>query len=177
MGRLEYTQQVEEFWTRLMSGRELTALGVVQRLIWAGRLTDELLERTARAAGVRRRGDYEILTIVRRSGLEFPTPATIASELLTSASGMTAKLDRLEDQGLIERRADNHDRRITRIALTDAGRQLTDEAFVLTSSLYENMLTPLPSEDINALDRALSMLLDRLEALVGSRNPWRTPEP
>jgi hypothetical protein len=43
------------------------ALGVAQRLIWSGRLAEQVLERTAIACGLRRRGDYEVLALLRRA--------------------------------------------------------------------------------------------------------------
>lgn len=66
----------------------------VQRLPWCGRLAEELLERTAIASGFRRRGDYEVLALLRRVEPALLTPLEVANQLLTSQSGMTGKLDR-----------------------------------------------------------------------------------
>jgi DNA-binding MarR family transcriptional regulator len=116
-------------WSRLLPDREMLSLGVVQRLVWSGRLAEEVLERTAIASGLRRRGDYEVLALLRRFEPALLTPVQVAQQLLTSQSGMTGKLDRLEEQGLIQRTPDPADRRAIRLGITDSGRTLIDEAF------------------------------------------------
>src|SRR5690606_31687970 len=61
MPRSDFVAETLAGWTRLRPDEDLTSLGIVQRLIWIGRLAEELLERTATASGLRRRGDYEVL--------------------------------------------------------------------------------------------------------------------
>ena len=51
----------------------------------------------------------------------------MASRLRCDASNMTGLADRLEERGLLERRADPHDRRVKLLALTPAGEKLVDE--------------------------------------------------
>ncbi|MDP9495349.1 MAG: MarR family transcriptional regulator [Actinomycetota bacterium] len=53
-----------------------------------------------------RRGDYEVLALLRRNEPDLLTPVEVAKKLLSSQSGMTGKLDRLEAQGLIQRLPD-----------------------------------------------------------------------
>ncbi len=52
----------------------------------------------------------------------------LAGAVVTSKSGLTSIVDRLEAEGLIERRPDPSDRRVTRIALTKLGEQRFAEA-------------------------------------------------
>jgi DNA-binding MarR family transcriptional regulator len=56
-------------------------------------------------------------------GAELPMSA-LADELHCDASNVTGIVDRLEERGLIERRPDPADRRVKRLALTDAGARL-----------------------------------------------------
>jgi DNA-binding MarR family transcriptional regulator len=57
--------------------------------------------------------------------LEEPVPMRqLAEQMGYDASYITSIVDRLESRGLVERRADPHDRRIKLVATTEAGRQL-----------------------------------------------------
>jgi DNA-binding MarR family transcriptional regulator len=52
----------------------------------------------------------------------------LATAVVLSKSGLTSLVDRLEREGLVERRPDPGDRRATRIVMTKAGEELFREA-------------------------------------------------
>ena len=79
----------------------------------------------------------------------------MGDKLSCDASFMTGMVDRLEEDGLIERRPDPGDRRVTLIALTDEGAEFRDRAL---AALHE------PPEEFGALDRDE---LDQLATLLG----------
>ena len=54
-------------------------------------------------------------------------PSDLATALKLDASSLTGHLDRLVDQGYVERRPDSDDRRVTRISATPAGLALVSE--------------------------------------------------
>ena len=68
----------------------------------------------------------------------------MGDRLSCDASFMTGMVDRLEEDGLIERRPDPGDRRVTLIALTDKGAKFRDRAL---AALHE------PPAEFGALDR------------------------
>ncbi len=68
----------------------------------------------------------------------------MGERLSCDASFMTGMVDRLEEDGLIERRPDPSDRRVTLIALTAAGAKLRGRAL---AALHE------PPAEFGALDR------------------------
>src|SRR5690554_95994 len=172
MPRSDFVSETVAGWTRLRPEQDLSSLGIVQRLIWTGRLAEELLERTAMAGGLRRRGDYEVLALLRRSEPSLLTPLEVAQQLRTSQSGMTGKLDRLEAQGLIERVPDPSDRRAIRLGVTDAGRALIDNAFTMSMAMYEAMLSELTPAEAKSFEALLDKILTRLDELVSKREPW-----
>jgi DNA-binding MarR family transcriptional regulator len=59
-------------------------------------------------------------------GVELPMNA-LAEELYCDASNVTGIVDRLEERGLIERRADKADRRVKRLAITNEGATLREQ--------------------------------------------------
>ena len=176
MSRLEFSKETVDGWLRLRPDDDLKGLGVVHGLIWSGRLAEDLLERTAVASGLRRRGDYEVLDLLRRAEPALLTPLQVAQGLLTSQSGMTGKLDRLERQGLIQRSPDPEDRRAIRLGITDSGRALIDEAFTTSLSVYQSMLSEFSPTAVKNFEALLEKLLTRLDHLSGLSQLCTRPE-
>jgi DNA-binding MarR family transcriptional regulator len=172
VSRANFVDESVSGWSRIRPGLDARALEAVQRLVWCGRLAEDILERTAIASGLRRRGDYEVLALLRRVEPTLLTPLDVAYQLQTSQSGMTGKLDRLEEQGLIERTQDPEDRRAIRLGITDEGRTLIDQAFSTSSKVYEAMLDSFTPGEKDDLAELLGTLLIRLDELSERRQPW-----
>lgn len=104
-------------------------------------------------------GEFDVLATLRRSGEPcMLSPTALYQALMKSSGGMTARLDRLEQAGLVERRPDPHDRRGKLIALTAAGRRVIDETIgrhVANEEKLLSVLTPAEQETLNALLRKL----------------------
>ena len=71
---------------------------------------------------------------------------------------MTLLVDRLERQGLVERRRDNNDRRATLISLTDAGRSYLSRRKQVGTERLADLIAELPNEQAR-------LLLDALPAI------------
>ena len=140
-------------------------LDVIQRLVWSGRLAHRIMDRSAIASGLDRRGDYEVLALLRRNEPRLLTPVEVAKKLLSSQSGMTGKLDRLEERGFIERLPDPEDRRAVRLGVTDRGRMLIDGAFISSLDVYDSVLSELSPAERKQLATLLAKLLQRLDHL------------
>jgi DNA-binding MarR family transcriptional regulator len=76
---------------------------------------------------------------------------------------MTKRIDRLEREGLVERRPDPKDRRGTLIRLTAQGRALIDEALETHLANEEQLLEHLSAAERARLDALLRKLLSGLE--------------
>ena len=77
---------------------------------------------------------------------------------MISSGGMTARLDRLERAGFIERRPDPSDRRGKLIALTEGGKRVIDETLsrhVVNEQRILASLTQAEQERLNALLKKL----------------------
>jgi DNA-binding MarR family transcriptional regulator len=129
-------------------------------------MLEEVLEATARKSGFQRRGDYEVLALVGRSEPATLTPNEVASFLRVSPSGMTGKVDRLEQQGLLERESDSDDRRAVRLVLTEKGRSHVNSAFDESLMVYQSFLNGLSSDQRNILDGLLIHILSQLDSRV-----------
>jgi DNA-binding MarR family transcriptional regulator len=169
MTQSEFVDESVAEWSRLLPDQDMLGLDVGQRLVWSGRLAHRIMDRSAVAAGLGRGGDFEVLALLRRNEPDLLTPVEVAKKLLSSQSGMTGKLDRLEEQGLIRRIPDLEDRRVVRLRVTSRGRGLIDEAFVSNLNVYESILDGLAPAERKQLATLLTKLLKRLDHLAKSK--------
>jgi DNA-binding MarR family transcriptional regulator len=78
-------------------------------------------------------GEFDVLATLRRSGDPYMlSPTRLYEAAMISSGGMTNRIDRLEQAGLVERRLDPNDRRGKLIALTATGRRVIDETIPVT---------------------------------------------
>ncbi|MBU9559005.1 MarR family winged helix-turn-helix transcriptional regulator [Burkholderia multivorans] len=105
-------------------------------------------------------GEFDVLATLRRSGAPFAlTPTALYDALMMSSGGMTARIDRLQKAGWVERRPNPADGRGTLVALTATGRALIDEAVVAHVDNQRAMLAALSAAEQAQLARLLDKLL------------------
>lgn len=108
-------------------------------------------------------GEFDVLTPLRRIGAPYMlSPTQLYEAALISSGGMTARLDRLERAGLVERRPDPNDRRGRRIALTDTGLAVIEEMIGRMVAMEVEMLAVLTEEEQVTLNGLLKKLLTGL---------------
>ena len=150
-------------WRRERPDLDVAALGLLGRLFRAAHLADaELAEGIA--VHDLQPGWFDLLAALRRSGAPYElTPTQLMRTTMLSSGGMTKRLDRLAEAGLVERRPDPSDRRGTLVGLTRRGRAVVDEAVVTHLANEERILEPLSATQRRALDDLLRTLLADLE--------------
>ena len=74
-------------------------------------------------------------------------------------------LDRLVEQGLVERRSDPKDRRTNRLFLTAAGRQLADDLDSLRDAIATDVLHGLSTATLETNLKTLLDVKDRIKTL------------
>ncbi|WP_431822326.1 MarR family winged helix-turn-helix transcriptional regulator [Burkholderia sp. F1] len=105
-------------------------------------------------------GEFDVLATLRRGGAPFAlTPTALYDALMMSSGGMTARIDRLQKAGWVERRPNPADGRGTLVALTEAGRALIDEAVVAHVENQRAILDALSGPEQAQLARLLGKLL------------------
>jgi len=111
-------------------------------------------------------GQYDILATLRRhaprGGL---TPSDLLESVMLSSGGMTARLDKLAEAGLIIRTPDADDRRMVVIELTAKGKRVIDAA---TATRFAEAKSSLPALTTSEM-RTLAGLLRRWLATAGER--------
>jgi len=110
-------------------------------------------------------------------GEEGPVPmGTLAEALDVSQASATGIVDRMEQRGLVERRRDDADRRVIRVALADAGRQLIAGVAAERRGHLSTLLDDLTDEELaaflqgsRALRRARERWHEHMSATEGNR--------
>jgi DNA-binding MarR family transcriptional regulator len=109
------------------------------------------------------RGQGDVLFALRRSGTPYRlSPSRLTDSLLVTSGTMTHRLDRLETEGLIQRRPNPEDRRGMDVQLTRKGLGLVDRLVPDHIRNEEAMLEPLSKTERDRLDRILRKLLRHL---------------
>jgi DNA-binding MarR family transcriptional regulator len=100
--------------------------------------------------------EYDVLSALRRQGRPYRMPATeLARESLLSSGAMTNRIDRLEERGLVERNPDPEDRRGVLVNLTNAGRELVDDAIEARLAAADEQLSGLSRKERHAISHGL----------------------
>lgn len=102
---------------------------------------------------------FDVLAALRRSGKPFRKMGSdLANDSLLSSAGVTFRLDRLENAGLIERHRDTEDRRVVYSQLTEDGLAVIEKAIADHLENEERMLHGLTKQDRADLARLLAKL-------------------
>ncbi|MEX1162240.1 MAG: MarR family transcriptional regulator [Nitriliruptor sp.] len=151
-------------WSRERPELDTSVLRLVARLVRLTRYMDRDLVDHLAPWGLKD-GEQNVLAALRRAGPPYElTPTELYRSLLVSSGAMTNRLDRLEAAGLIVRTPDAHDRRRTRVGLTDRGRETIDAALDAHVEALSATFAGLDVAEADALEDALRGILRRLEA-------------
>lgn len=102
-------------------------------------------------------GDFDVLATIRRlEGTGRINPTRLLQSVLITSGGLTKRLDRLEDAGLIARYPDPQDRRGALLRLTTDGTALVDRALPSLLTMERELLAGSLSD--RQLEQASSLL-------------------
>jgi DNA-binding MarR family transcriptional regulator len=98
----------------------------------------------------------DVLGTLRRSGTPYRlTAGELTRRCRVTPGATTQRVQRLEQDGYVERVRDEHDRRTVYVGLTPGGSAKLDEVFAAVMAADEHMLAPLSSRDRASLERIL----------------------
>jgi len=144
--------------TSLSTPREI-AVGVVD----VARMLKTYADQRARQFGISRAQWTVLVRLQRCEGLK---QSELADMLELQPISLTRLLDRLERNGLIERRADPNDRRANRLHLTPAARPLLKRLGALGDGLMETVLQNVGAAAQEQLLRNLNVMKNNLRAAI-----------
>jgi MarR family transcriptional regulator for hemolysin len=131
-----------------------------------GRLLRTYADQRARLFGMTRAQWAVLLRLERREGLK---QSELAEDLDIQPITLTRLVDRLCDNGLIERRSDPNDRRAKRLYLTPAARPLIDRIADSIEDLSEKVLHGIAPKNVDLMLNQFAIARENLKrAIQGS---------
>jgi DNA-binding MarR family transcriptional regulator len=141
---------------RRLSEAELRAWEAFQR---AHAATSHVLERIAESRGGLSLGEHFLLIQIARGPETGIRPTDLAARSLLTKSGLTRALDRLEQDGLVERRTCPSDKRGSLVVLTAPGqRLLRRSAPDHVRAIAKHFAEPLTPEELAVLTVAMERI-------------------
>ncbi|MGY5801676.1 MarR family winged helix-turn-helix transcriptional regulator [Rhizobium hainanense] len=141
--------------------RDYTLADLSPALTQAARSMRTVMTRSLTASGLYAGQDGVILALAATDGL----PAgTLAQKLGVKAPTMTRTIGRMEAQGFVERRPDADDARLTKVYLTEAGRNSVSEIESSAASCDELATRGFSEKEIRSLVRLLKTIEHNLQA-------------
>lgn len=160
---MDHLDEIAAQWAGERPELDVSALALLGRLFRVASLADASLSGPAASHGLRP-GWFDLLAALRRAGDPFElNPTELMRATMLSSGGMTKRLDRLAEAGLVERRPDPDDRRGTLVRLTPRGRDSIDAAVESHLAAEEALLDTLDADERVRLDGLLRKLLAALE--------------
>jgi DNA-binding MarR family transcriptional regulator len=130
-------------------------MAVFGRIFRLARIGGDRVEKAYGAYGIGR-PEFDVLATLRRSGEPYQlSPGALAASMMLSTGGTTARLDRLEKAGMVERSPSPTDRRGVVVRLTPHGFDVIDRAVGAGLAEQERLLAHLPAEKRRQLDDLL----------------------
>jgi DNA-binding MarR family transcriptional regulator len=158
---MEFDEQYSE------SFAALHALARVRARIW------EALDRQLQTSEQISITWFEVLARLAQSDGAVPMNE-LASALLSSPSGMTRLVDRIESSGLVRRTPHQSDRRVTLVEITHQGRDLLERVMPdIKRVVVQRFASRISEEQAHSLRSILEQLL---QATGGLDDPQCTPE-
>lgn len=127
------------------------------------RLLKTYADQRARQYGMTRAQWGVLVRLDRSEGLK---QSELAEILDLQPISLTRLLDRLADNGLIERRPDPNDRRANRLFLTPAARPLLEQLTELSKSVMGTVLEGISERSVERLLDELTTLRDNLRGAI-----------
>lgn len=135
---------------------------LIAQLVESSRILRNHIDHRAKARGTTRAQWIVLFRLRAQEGL---SQVDLADVLELQPISLVRLLDRLVEQGLLERRHDPKDRRANRLFLTKAGRRLVDDLDDLRDAIAAEVLHDIPDEAVATTLGTLRDLKERIKAL------------
>jgi len=163
--RSEESRTMPTEHTRFDSLAQEVYLGLWRTFDRLRALEDELFARFELTAQ-----QYNVLRLLKAAHPGSVPTLSLAERLVSRAPDVTRIIDRLKEGGLVSRERSTGDRRIVRVAITDAGLSLLKKIAGPLAECHAKQLGHLPQED---LQRLSELLREARQPHEPDRSVWR----
>ncbi|HEX5510255.1 MAG TPA: MarR family transcriptional regulator [Actinomycetales bacterium] len=161
---MDEVDRIVAAWRRERPDLDVSPLEVLSRVSRLARHLDRA-RRAAFAVHDLEPWEFDVLSALRRAGEPYQlSPGQLVTQTLVTSGTMTNRIDRLVDDGYVERHRDPSDRRGVLVRLTPQGRQVVDAA--MTDLLHEErrLLAGIKPADAGRLASLLRTLVQPFDA-------------
>ena len=164
----DVVDRVIDQWSAARPDVDASTIGVFGRITrahgTASQLRQELHDRHGLTSAT-----FDVLSSLRRAGAPYrQTAGELAAYSQVTSGGVTFRLDKMENEGLIRRTRPKADRRLVYAELTEAGLAKIDAVFEDYIALERRMLAGLTAEEQGELADLLRKLALSLKAVRAS---------
>jgi DNA-binding MarR family transcriptional regulator len=141
---------------------DLDVEGIVERIQGLDKRFRQAMEETLEDHNLTY-GEWRVLCKLHSAPGHASTPGELSAKLELSSGAMTNRIDRLEEDGLVERHRDPDDRRGVRVELTGAGNDawvVSTNTQAIKEKLIASALSKSEQHQLNALLRKLMLSFD-----------------
>lgn len=103
---------------------------------------------------------WRILLILKDNGTS--SISEVSTLAIAKLSTVTKIIDRMKAGGLVQTSVCCNDRRVTQVALTDAGYQIIEQSHKVTADIFKNSFKGLTGAQLDKLSRLLKRMFDNL---------------
>jgi DNA-binding MarR family transcriptional regulator len=150
-----------------LEGVDELSAGVFRAFLTALRLYRQL---TIRSLGEHQAHPGQAICLHLLSANDGVTQRDLAAALHVAPPTLSRMLGSLEKSGLVERRPDAADQRLTRVFFTDDGRVFEKEMRLVTAANVRETVATLPEDDRRELERLLLELAQAMARAVEARS-------
>lgn len=160
---MDHVDTVIQQWLKERGDLDVTPMATIGRISRLSALFRREMEATLQQFDLHI-ASFDVLATLLRSGAPYTlSPGELIASSMVTSGTMTNRLDQLEKAALINRVANDQDRRSRQISLSDAGYQLISraiEAHVATQHRLTDTLSAQEQASLNTLLRKLSEQLE-----------------
>ena len=135
---------------------------LIAQLVESSRLLRNFIDHRSKSRGTTRAQWIVLFRLREQEGL---SQVDLADVLELQPISLVRLLDRLVENGLLERRHDPRDRRANRLFLTASGRQLVNDLDGLRDAIATDVMRDLSDDAVETTLRALRDIKDRIKML------------
>ncbi len=151
-------------WARELPDLDTTGMAILGRMRWLTLAARPRIEAVFTGHGLDT-GEFDVLATLLRSGPPYRLrPTELFRSLMISSGGLTDRLARLADAGLVLRTPSEHDARSLLVQLTKEGRRRAEAALREDMATESRLLAGLDEGELAALAKLLGKLALQFEA-------------
>lgn len=156
--REDYVDNLIEQWKAEEPELDTSPLHIFGRLHRLYLMYNHAISDTFDQYGINAAG-FDVLSTLKRSGGDYVlTPTQLAEFSLVTSGGISLRLNRLEDAGLVERIREKSDRRSVHVRLTPKGEKTVTEVAKVHFAREKEMMAGLSPEEADNLADLLRAL-------------------